>query len=99
MGDDEAERSRRAIGALLRHGTGLGAGCLALGSVLAFWEATRAAGAVVIVASLAVFVALPVGRLLIMLGAFRRAGDRHYTVVTFAVLLLIVLTAVVAVVV
>ena len=81
-----APRPELLLAGLLRYGTGLAAGVTALGLAMPL---VGFEGAPVVAAGVALFIALPVLRVLVMLGAFIRSRDYRLVIVATVVLMTI----------
>jgi uncharacterized membrane protein len=82
----KAPQPELLLAGLLRYGTWLASGVTSLGLAMAL---VGAQGAHVVVAGVALFIALPVLRVLVMLGAFIREQDYRLVIVTTVVLMTI----------
>lgn len=80
---DREEGLRRVLARLLEIGTWLASATIALGLVLA---QPRLVGG-----GIGLFIALPLGRLVVMFVAFLRRGDRRLALIAAAVLMIIAL--------
>jgi uncharacterized membrane protein len=82
----KAPQPERLLAGLLRYGTGLASGVTGLGLALSL---AGAEGARVVAAGVALFIALPVLRVLVMLGAFLLDQDYRLVLVATVVLMTI----------
>ena len=81
-----ALRPELLLAGLLRYGTGLASGVTGLGLAMSL---VGVEGAPMVAAGVALFIALPVLRLLVMLGAFILGRDYRLVIVTTVVLMTI----------
>lgn len=89
------EWGQRVIGALLWYGTWLASTVIAAGLLMTAWESGDASyhlpvsGPGVVKGGIALFILLPVARVVVMLVAFLRARDLTYAVIAALVLAII----------
>ncbi|MGV3654106.1 MAG: DUF1634 domain-containing protein [Noviherbaspirillum sp.] len=90
------ERHERAIGALLRYGTWLASAVIAIGMALGAFPQFNASipfgfsGYGIVKAGVALFILLPVARVVLMLAIFLRERDYVYMAISALVLAIIV---------
>ena len=82
----KAPQPERLLAGLLRYGTGLASGVTGLGLAMSL---VGVEGTPVVAAGVALFIALPVLRVLVMLGAFILGRDYRLVIVTTVVLVTI----------
>lgn len=94
-GLDSDRRLERNVAALLHHGTWVASTVIVVGMVVCALDPTRGPfqfglnGYVIVKTGIALFIALPIARVSLMLAMFLRARDRLYGMISFLVLVII----------
>jgi uncharacterized membrane protein len=93
MRTDQSPDLERRLAGMLHLGTWLGSAVIAVGLVLALAPETGGAGIGLMAAGIALFILLPVARVVLMAMTFLRQGDYRFGAIALLVLAIIALGA------